>query len=305
MAKKSETRKPARAVKPAARAKAPARPKARKAAAKPAPRGLPVVVCCKWGRPFPAEYVNMLCRAVADNLSEPHRFVCLTDDAKGLIPEVEAIALPEMGIVEERKGFGCWPKLSIFKPGIFGEDEIPVLYLDLDIMILRPIDAYFQRIRELRGLNVQREWNPTLWSLAPLALRPDRGVQGSVIGFYPSEQRHLYDRFVADPDAVYATCNDDQVFITRESPQRRYWPFDWSSSFKWHCVKYFPLNRIFPKIRKPAKSKVLVFHGSPRPADLVRNDRSRWGTKRKFGYGPVDWVKEYWTRYGDKAQPRR
>jgi len=256
------------------------------------------VVCCRWLDAFPASYVTLLRNAVRANLSRPHRFVCVTDNPGGLDAGIEAVPMPDMGLPLEHRRHGCWPKLAIFAPDLLPPDE-PTLYLDLNMMIRGPIDCFLDRIEQGRGFHALREWNPTIWTLLPLALRPDRGVQGSIIGFIPREQRHIYDRFMADPQAVYTNYDLDQDFLTDVAAPRTYWPHEWTASFKWHCARYWPLSVVFPGVREPDWAKIVVFHGKPRPIDLVPLGDYRWGTARKFGYGPVDWVRNYWLRHDE------
>lgn len=256
------------------------------------------VVCTRWLDAFPASYVRLLRNAVRANLARPHRFICVTDNPAGLDPDIEAARMPDMGIPLRYQKKGCWPKLAIFAPDLLPPDE-PTLYLDLDMVVRGSIDAFFDRIEEQRGFHALREWNPTIWSLMPLALRPDRGVQGSILGFIPREQRHLYDRFVSDPAAVFTKYHLDQDYLTEAAVPRTYWPHSWTTSFKWHCVKYWPLSAVFPRIPEPKRARIVVFHGTPRPIDVVPLGDYRWGTSRKFGHGPVPWVRDYWLRHDE------
>ena len=54
------------------------------------------VICMKWGSKFGAEYVNRLRSMVVRHLPHPHRFVCFTEDARGIDPAVEVAPLPEV-----------------------------------------------------------------------------------------------------------------------------------------------------------------------------------------------------------------
>ena len=262
------------------------------------------VVCTLWGDAFPACYVTVLRNAVAANLTKDHRFFCVTDNPSALGPGIEGVQMPEMGIPLQYRKQGCWPKLSIFAPGVLPADN-PTLYLDLDLMVQGDLSPFFDRIIQQPGFHALREWNPTLWSLVPLSMRPHRGVQGSLLGFIPKQQYGIYERFMADPEAAWTKYPLDQDFLTDtvasssgDQPNEVHdWPFEWTASFKWHCLKYYPLNRIMPKINRPQRAKVVVFHGNPRPIDVVPLGDYRWGTKRKFGFGPVDWVREYWLRH--------
>ena len=254
------------------------------------------VVCLKWGMPYPAEYVNVLQRAVRDHLSFAHRFVCITDTPDGLSADVEVMGLPEIPIDKSRWATGYWPKLAVFKDGMFDDDEL-ILYLDVDIVITQSLDPYVELIDREKGLRIIREWNPDIWQLLPVSLRPDRGGNGSVIGFLAGEQKHLFDDFAKAPMVVNDTYGLDQVYITREANKRRYWPDGWNASFRRSCVPHWPLNLMFKGIPKPKAGKIVVFHGIPNPTDLTADGTYRWGTKWRFGFGPVDWVQSYWRKY--------
>ncbi len=256
------------------------------------------VVCTRWLDAFPASYVKVLRNAVRANLKRDHRFICVTDNPDGLDDDIEAVAMPDLNIPLQYQRRGCWPKLSIFTPGLLPPDE-PTLYLDLDMLIRDNLDAFIDRIEEKRGFHALREWNPTLWSLVPLSMRPNRGVQGSILGFYPGEQVGIYETFMRDQQAAYRDYALDQGFLTDAATSIQYWPFDWTASFKWHCCKYYPLNQMFPEVREPTSAKIVVFHGNPRPVDVVPLGKYRWGTRRKFGFGPVEWVREYWLRHDE------
>lgn len=256
------------------------------------------VVCARWFDAFPESYVRVLRNAVKANLPLEHRFICITDNPGGLDPGIESVQLPDMGIPLRYQKSGCWPKISMFAPGLLPAD-VPTLFLDLDILIRQDLSPFFERIQTEPGLHALREWNPSLWNLAPLTLRPDRGVQSSILGFIPKDCQQIYYDFIADP-TIPERYVLDQDFLTDCVEPRHYWPYEWTASFKWHCTRYFPANRLLPKVIEPTDAKIVVFHGRPRPIDVVPLGNYRWGTKRRYGFGPVDWVRKYWLRYDDQ-----
>lgn len=258
----------------------------------------PVIVCLKWGTRYPGAYVNRLARAVAAHLAVPHRFVCLTDETDDLAPGVEALPIPPFPLERAFWSHGIWPKLTLFTPGLF-PDGTKVLFLDLDLMVTGDLAPFLDAIRP-GALHIIREWNPALLKLLPVTLRPDRGGNSSVVGFVAGEQQQILERFSANPDAARATHRNDQAFITAHAVGRRYWPTDWCASFKRHCVWYYPLNMVLSRPKHPGWARVIVFHGKPDPTDLIGDDpRQRWGSPRKFGFGQVPWVRDYWDRYGE------
>ena len=257
----------------------------------------------RWGNAFSGDYVRVLYHGVKSNLSRDFDFVCLSDDPAPVCDGVRVLPIPDLNLPAEKWNDGCWPKLGVFKPGLFRADR-PVLFLDLDVVILRSLDPFFELVEQRRGLHILREWNPDLWSLVPLRYRPFRGGQSSVFTFFPAEQQQIYEGLVRDLAVAFKTGHNDQSYITNTARQLAFLPDDWAVSFKRHCVPYYPFNLVFRKIRRPRPAKIVVFHGDPKPVDLVRNDQTRWGTRRKFGHGPVDWVKSYWNAGLSGTAPR-
>jgi hypothetical protein len=108
------------------------------------------VVCFKWYDPafeknahyvYTARHVNILRRMLARHLAAPHELVCVTDDAAGIDPAVRIVALPPAVA-----GFGpYYPKLYAFHPDaatLFGPR---IVLIDLDCVIVRPLDALLDR----------------------------------------------------------------------------------------------------------------------------------------------------------------
>ena len=94
------------------------------------------VVCIKWGEKFGSEYVNKLYNSIQRNLSLKHRFICLTDNAEGIVAGVETLPIPR----EDLKI--CWNKLALFDRGIHNI-EGQILFLDLDVVVVDSIDNLF------------------------------------------------------------------------------------------------------------------------------------------------------------------
>jgi hypothetical protein len=255
------------------------------------------VVCLKWGTTFPAMHVNVLYAAVKRNLSLPFRFVCLTDDAEGIGEGIDALPIPNMGLEPKRWARGWWPKLSIFKPGLFPDADV-VIYFDLDVIVQGSLEPFVEMVRTGHHLHVLREWNPPLYSLLPVRLRPDRGVQAALMAFKPEETHYIFNTFMANKKKAFKTAPSDQSYLTKTVADRVYWPRNWCVSFKRSCLWSFPLNLVFRTVRRPKHAKVIVFHGKPRPWDLILKPGERWGNKRKFGYQPVEWVKDYYRQAG-------
>lgn len=253
------------------------------------------IICMKWGKAFTAHHVNTLYGGVLRNMVEPFTFVCLTDDERDLANDIVAVPIPDLGLPQRAWRQGCWPKLAAFSPQLFSHEDV-VLFLDLDIMVLRPLAPFIAVIRDRRHLVLQREWNPTLWSLLPQWLRPDRGGQSSVFGFCPSNIGPIYEQVLANAETMSSRFENDQTFLTEKVSDRSYWPTGFCVSFKRSCVRLYPFNLLFSKVRLPRQAKIVVFHGTPRPWETLVEPDERWGTRWRFGRGPIDWIVTYFAQ---------
>lgn len=253
------------------------------------------IVCMKWGGEFTARHVNALYAGVVRNMEETFDFVCLTDDGKDLAPGIVVRPIPDCGLPERAWRRGCWPKLGVFARDLFPFADV-VLFLDLDVMVQHSLAPFIDLVRQRRHLVIQREWNPDLWGLLPQPLRPDRGAQSSVFGFCPGTIEDIYGDFARDPLAVIETFRNDQTYLTHRVKQRSYWPAGFCVSFKRSCTKYFPINLLLPTIRQPRKARIIVFHGKPRPWETLVEKGQRWGSRRRFGIGPVPWITRYFSQ---------
>lgn len=258
------------------------------------------VGCVKWGTRFGPDYVNVIRSAVAENLAAPHRFVCLTNQPEGIDPRVEVMPVPEFGVPEvEWTKRGCWPKVALFKEGVFADDEV-VLYLDLDVLVVGDLAPFVGLLAKDHAFYTLREWNPALVRLLPLSLRPDRGSQGSVYVWRAGEQRHVFADFTSRVEEVRAAYWSDRFYLPKVAKNPRYLPYDWCLSFKNHCMPTWPLNHLGIEPRIPAGAKIIAFHGKPRPMDVMGPPGVRWGSKRRTGDKPVAWARDYWLRHGGR-----
>ena len=99
------------------------------------------VICIKWGNKFGPEYVNKLYKMVERNLTLPHRFVCFTDNAEGIVEGVEIRPLPELN--DEGIPDRMWKKLGLFANPL-SDLQGTALFLDLDIIIRSSLDPFLR-----------------------------------------------------------------------------------------------------------------------------------------------------------------
>lgn len=230
----------------------------------------------KWGTKYDASDVNKLCSMVRRNLSIPHRFVCFTDDATGLEPNIESFPMPSLELpagIPERG----WNKLTTFSEHL-ANLEGRALFLDLDVVIVDRIDCFF-------------EW-PGAFCIIQDWLRGHRRVgNSSVYRFEIGRHTNVLDHFRANFDHVRATHRNEQEYLSAkmdEAGQLTFWPADWCCSFKRHCLAPWPISWVrTPQL--PAAAKIVVFHGNPKPADAATGARSKLRRIR-----PTPWVAQHW-----------
>lgn len=197
------------------------------------------IVCVKHGTMYGPEYVNRLFDMVRRNLpGGNYRFTCFTDDATGIDAETQIRPLPE-GLT------GWWNKLYLFKAGLFPDGE-RVMFLDLDTLIVGQMDAivgYSGPFATLRDF-----WRP-------------EGLGPAVMLWKAGEHTAIWDNFEAAGRPLQG--NGDQTWLEwyfccqRPDILQDLYPGAFVS-FKTHCLPY-----------PPAGTKVVCFHGTPRPHEVT------------------------------------
>jgi hypothetical protein len=267
------------------------------------------LVCVKWGTMYGREYVNRLYGMVSRHLAAPFRLVCLTDDREGIRPEVECAELPELGVPHPQRTMGKWRKQVLWGRTVPGlETGQPALFIDLDSVVVGPLDDYFS-IGAPQDVYVARNWARPL----------ERLGQTSVFRFPVGGNPQILDRFRADAQGVADRYQFEQHYVTAAVKGGvKFWPEAWTRHFRLHCLPPFPL-RYFMSAKLPAGARIVTFPGGPNPDDVVIGrwnkrvppHRSRWAhLTATFGAGPrvddkrwrhlqryvvpVDWIAEHW-----------
>lgn len=250
------------------------------------------VVCMKWGTRYGPEWVNRLYGMVMRNTTWTIRFVCLTDDASGIRPEVEIKPLP---IVKFDPAIGkYWPKLGLMQANLGGPDnplEGMSLFLDLDLVIIDSLDPFFTHPGRFL---IIREWKD-----------PHLGYgNSSVVRWSIGQEAAVLDRFYATPAEVIRDtyAYKEQNFLTKAVDEATFWPAEWCVPFSHACLPRNRVRRFFSTPVKPKGGKILVFFGSITPESAMRGEheiKKRVGqgfrinpTRRRFR--PARWIADDW-----------
>ncbi len=239
------------------------------------------VLCIKWGRKYGPDYVNRLRSMVRRNLSLPHRFVCLTDDADGLDADIEVFDIPAIGIPDFdarapwTKAHG-WLKVTSFANPLY-DLAGTTLFIDLDVVIVDRLDPYFEIPGEFI---VIREWD-----------KRDGTGNTSVYRYQVGAHSDLLDYLRTHQAEVLREVRNEQEFVTGYLARQNklsYWPEAWCRSFKRHCIPA-PLGWLgTPRI--PEGASIIAFHGKPDPHDAIVGHSHKWYRR----VAPTAWVSEHW-----------
>lgn len=223
------------------------------------------VLCMKHGTKYSCDYVNTLYNMVSRNLDLEYEFWCITDDPKGLNPNIKVIPLPP-GL----EGWWC-------KPYMFSKDlpiEGTILYMDLDVVIAGPLDKLFEYrkntwciIRDFTRV-MRKNWNK---------------YNSSVIRFEKGQLDYVWQDFDKNKQSIIRQFFGDQDYLYAKAKNASLWPDSWIKSWKWEIRRskeFAPggkrgnrkLKRIENDVQPHPDCCITVFHGDPNP----HNCEDKW-----------------------------
>jgi hypothetical protein len=215
-----------------------------------------------WGAKYAVDDVLKLQRAVARNLSQPHRFLLMTERERVIeLPKtIERHAIKDPELLAHK---GCFARLRMFDKGWQGNRQIDdrLVCLDLDIVITGKIDGLFNRPESFVILGGANSVNPCPYNGSVMMLRP---------GFH----EEVWSTFSVEAVSAlpYHEFPDDQGWIAHKIPHAATWP----------CGRQ---SGIFA-FRKPG----WVGDGLPTGAKIVAFP----GARRLADYQNLPWVRECW-----------
>lgn len=196
------------------------------------------VCCIRAGAKFAPAYVSILFDSVRRNLADGFegKFICFTDQPDQFETGIEVRPLPA-------DLPGWWSKLALFKRGLF-PDGSRVVFLDLDTVITGRLDeivAYDGPLAILRDF-----------------YRPD-GLQSAVMAWRAGDYSEIWDGYEA-AGCPMDNPGGDQSWIERTQIASAVRLQD---QFPGAFVSYKQISG------PPERASVVVFHGNPRPHDVL------------------------------------
>jgi len=235
------------------------------------------IICMKWGDKFSSEYVNRLYAMVSSNTNIKYRFVCFTENSNGIRSEVEIQELPELKLPSGSPERG-WRKLTVFKKN-FGGLSGPTLFLDLDIVIVGNLDAFFSQPGEFLIAHDKKN-------------SKKKEGNSSVFRFEIGKFTQILDYFEKNYEPIKNEVRHEQAFLSREINKfgkLEFWPDEWVPSFKYKCCPSW-IRSWFVAPSIPIGAKIILFHGLPNPPEAIVGRSGKWYRHIQ----PSPWIKDYW-----------
>ena len=258
------------------------------------------VLCLKWGDYYTADYVNRLYAGVKRNLRLPFRFVCVTDDAAGLNPNIEAVPFPPDPKVPGTYAPRPWPnifaKLALFQDG-FADLSGPTLFLDIDLLVTGPLERFFlYRSGEFCIIHNWVERRKALFRKVP-----DIG-NSSCFRFEAGKSNGVWETFLREKEdparkrSFRLGSQKFQTYAMMKTGKVNWWPSSWVCSFKRQLVPIFPLNKLFQPWRPPKDASIVAFHGQPDLPQALDGYYLKYGksVKPHLTCKPTKWILDYW-----------
>lgn len=229
------------------------------------------VVCFKWAKPgyrstFTAQHVNTLRSMVARHYPDPHRFICITDDAAGIDADIECVPLwNTYGDLKNPTwpdiGPSCYRRLKAFSAE-FEEIAGPrFVCVDLDVVItgdLRPL------------------WNRSEDFVIYASWKANYSYNGSMFMMTAGARRQVWDTFdpLESPQQASAAgmTGSDQAWI-------QYCLGKKEATWTVHDGVYSYHHLRTKQWRLPADARIVFFHGPTDPWSEEAARQSPWVRK--------------------------
>ena len=232
------------------------------------------IICAKWGKRYPALYVNTLWSMIKRNTNRDTRLICFTDDPSGVNPAISTYPIPEINLPMPAFVHG-WRKITFWASQL-EPLRGDVLFLDLDVVVVGSLAPFFS------------VGSPDQVILARNPVRPlERLGQTSVYRFPVGKLVPLQEAFCADPQGVADRYEYEQRFVTRNAPGGvTFFPNAWVRHIRHHCKPPFPLN-YFMTARLPKDARIVIFPGGFHPEHAIAG-----GSRQNPGRGIRDYLAE-------------
>ena len=235
-------------------------------------------VCVCTGNKYGTVYVDKLYNMVSRHAHD-FKFFVITDAKKTWRSEINQIVVDPVFPT-------WWNKIHMFRDDIGLEGR--VLFMDLDVVIIRNIDEFWEF--EGDAFVIIQDFNRC-------RIKNYHVRNSSVMKFVAGQEVHIWNEFKQNPKQIMNKYRGDQDFMTARYKNGPIWPREWVMSYKWEIgmepgeKKRSPHDKFvkeritrekvvtikngqkieseqIKKFELPDDCAVAVFHGKPNPAEI-------------------------------------
>lgn len=215
-----------------------------------------VVCVLKTGGDFDPDYVYRLKAAVARNLKQEHRFICLTDLADDLgWSKRDILAMP----LEDDLPM-WWSKMEAFK--IHG----PALYFDLDTVILRSLNPLARWLNKgSKAMLLLNGFKRNVDASGIMAWNGNKSILNLDFMLHTKSREFIFANNALRMRIGKTTYRGDQEWISEAVRKRYQMPVVYAQEIVDGIISFkndFKMNGGLPP-----GTRIVCFHGRPRPRD--------------------------------------
>lgn len=216
-----------------------------------------------WGDKYTVEDVMKLRRGIARHLTQPHRFLVMTEREREWEPpeSVERHAIKDPDLLRHK---GCFARLRMFDSGWQKNRGIDdrLVCLDLDVIIVGPLDPLFDRPERFVILAGANSRNPCPYNGSVIMLRPGHNeIVWSLFSYEAACKLKFYE------------YPDDQGWLAHMLPNEATWQCGRKSGIYGFMKPGWITGDVLPE-----QARIVAFPGARQPSNFMH----------------LDWVKRNW-----------
>ena len=260
------------------------------------------VICIKWGRWYPCEDVNKLCRSIKRNTSYDIDFYCFTDYSDGLDKDIIIKPMTHLNVVPEDNKYAYRKEAGLCDDNLGDLKGQRVFFFDLDSLIVGNLDEFFD-YPEGDKFYIINDWN------SRRGKKKNKVGQASCYSWVVGTLGYIKKYFEEHPKKVveeFYTASQEYLSskVIEKYGTLNFWPDNWFKSYRFHCLPVGIFRWFFDaKMPKEEGLKMIAFHGQPGIEEAIKgvwcddpnNPKYPRGIKRLYKHcRPAPWVAEFW-----------
>ena len=260
------------------------------------------VICIKWGRWYPCEDVNKLCRSVKRNTSYDIDFYCFTDYSEGLDKDIIVKPMTHLNVSPQDNKYAYRKEAGLCDDNLGNLKGQRVFFFDLDSLIVGNLDEFFDYPQGDK-FYIINDWN------SRHGKKKNKVGQASCYSWVVGTLGYVKKYFEEHPKEVvdkFYTASQEYLSdkVIEKYGALNFWPDNWFKSYRFHCLPIGIFRWFFDaKMPKVKGLKMIAFHGQPGISEAIEGIWCRDPNDRKYPRGikrlykhcrPAPWIAEFW-----------